>query len=52
MRHIFEYKDQKIRQTSEHRFWVKRFNDSIRGSVMFATLMGAENYIDTHSINH
>lgn len=48
---VFILNGHKITQTSAHRFWVNRFNDPIKGKVMFTTLVGAEYYIDTHSIN-
>lgn len=44
---ITTYKNHEIKQTSEHRFYVKRFNERIEGQVMFTTLDKAQHYIDT-----
>ena len=42
------YKGKAIKQNSEHRFYVKRFNDPIKGDVMFTDLQRAQSYIDKH----
>lgn len=48
MRATINYKGQAIKQNSEHRFYVKRFNDPIKGDVMFTDLQRAQSYIDSH----
>lgn len=49
MRTTINYKGQTIiKQNSEHRFYVKRFNDPIKGGVMFTNLQRAQSYIDSH----
>lgn len=42
------YKGVKIVQHSEHRYYVRRFNDPIPGDAMFTDLAGACLYIDGH----
>lgn len=48
MRTTINYKGVEVRQNSEHRFYVKRFNDPIKGDVMFTDLQRAQSYIDSH----
>ena len=48
MRATINYKGVEVRQNSEHRFYVKRFNDPIKGDVMFTDLQRAQSYIDSH----
>lgn len=48
MRTIINYKGQEIKKNSEHRYYVNRFNDTIRGVVMFTDLQRAQSYIDSH----
>lgn len=48
MRTTINYKGVEVRQNSEHRFYVKRSNDPIKGDVMFTDLQRAQSYIDSH----
>lgn len=48
MRTTTNYKGKAIKQNSEHRFYVKRFNDPIKGDVIFTDLQRAQSYIDKH----
>ena len=48
MRTTINYKGQTIKQNSEHRFYVDRFNDEYDGMVMFTSEDRAKAYIDKH----
>lgn len=48
MRATINYKGQTIKQNSEHRFYVERFNDQYAGVVMFTSEERAKAYIDKH----
>lgn len=48
MKTITNYKGQTIKQNSEHRFYVNRFNDWRDGVVMFTSEDRAKWYIDKH----
>lgn len=48
MRTTINYKGQEIKQNSEHRFYVNRFNDEYEGVVMFTSEERAKAYIDKH----
>ena len=48
MRTTINYKGQTIKQNSEHRFYVNRFNDEYDGVVMFISEDRAKAYIDKH----
>lgn len=48
MKTITNYKGQTIKQNSEHRFYVNRFNDEYDGVVMFTSEDRAKWYIDKH----
>ena len=48
MRTTINYKGQTIKQNSEHRFYVNRFNDEYDGVVMFTSEDRAKAYIDKH----
>ena len=51
MRTTINYKGQEIKQNSEHRFYVNRFNDEYEGVVMFTSEERAKAYIDKHLTN-
>ena len=48
MRTTINYKGKTIKQNSEHRFYVERFNDEYDGMVMFTSEDRAKAYIDKH----
>lgn len=48
MKTITNYKGRTIKQNSEHRFYVNRFNDWRDGVVMFTSEDRAKAYIDKH----
>ena len=48
MKTKINYRGQEITKESEHRFFVNRFNDEIKGKVMFTHKWRAERYIDEH----
>lgn len=52
MRTTINYKGQTIKQNSEHRFYVNRFNDEYDGMVMFTSEARAKAYIDKHLTDH
>lgn len=48
MRRTIEYKGYTISQNSDHRYYVRRFNDPIKGDAMFTTEKAARQYVDNH----